>query len=84
MTNESKTSIQTRTISEMNFAEILANQKAERNARNEKDRAELHAFLLGKGVTRVDAQYDAYGDSGNVEDITFTPDLKSTMEVMAK
>lgn len=73
MTSESETPTVTPMIDAIDIMAFMEKDKAERDARNAKDRAVLHAFLQSKGVTRVDAQYDAYGDSGNVEDITFTP-----------
>lgn len=73
MTSENETPTTTPMIDAIDIMAFMEKDKAERDARNAKDRAVLHAFLQSKGVTRVDAQYDAYGDSGNVEDITFTP-----------
>lgn len=73
MTSENETPTVTPMIDAIDIMAFMEKDKAERDARNAKDRAVLHAFLQSKGVTRVDAQYDAYGDSGNVEDITFTP-----------
>lgn len=52
----------------------IAEEKQRRDDRNAKDRVTLRAYLTQQGVTRVDAQYDAYGDSGNVDTITLTPD----------
>jgi hypothetical protein len=57
----------------------IAEEKQRRDARNAKDRVALHVHLMEQGVMRVDAQYDAYCDSGNVESITLTPDT-STIE----
>ena len=73
MTSENETPTATPMIDAFDIMVFMEKDKAERDARNAKDRAVLRAFLQSKGVTRVDAQYDAYGDSGNVEDITFTP-----------
>ncbi len=74
MTSENETPTATPMIDAIDIMAFIEKDKLERDARNAKDRAVLHAFLQSKGVTRVDAQYDAYGDSGNVEAITFTPD----------
>jgi hypothetical protein len=73
MTSENETPTETPMIDAIDIMAFMEKDKAERDARNAKDRAVLHALLQSKGVTRIDAQYDAYGDSGNVKDITFTP-----------
>ena len=73
MTSENETPTATPMIDAIDIMAFIEKNKLERDGRNAKDRAVLRAFLQSKGVTRVDAQYDAYGDSGNVEDITFTP-----------
>lgn len=59
---------------------MMAEEKQRRDDRNAKDRVALHVYLMEKGVTRVDAQYDAYGDSGNVDTITLTPDTATIGE----
>ena len=55
------------------FLASLARERAEREQRNLRERAALLALLRGQGVAEVAAQYDGYGDSGNVEDIQMTP-----------
>lgn len=39
-----------------------------------KKRAELREALRALGITQLDAEYDGYGDEGNVHDWTLTPD----------
>ena len=53
---------------------FMAQRQAERAAQNAKTREGLVALLTAQGVTQIEATYDAYGDSGNVEDISITPD----------
>ena len=38
------------------------------------ERGALLVVLRGKGVTRVEARYDGYGDSGNVGEIDIAPE----------
>lgn len=53
---------------------FIAKQREEQAARNAKTREGLVALLTAQGVTQIEATYDAYGDSGNVENIDLTPD----------
>ncbi|WP_288960850.1 DUF6878 family protein [uncultured Sulfitobacter sp.] len=56
-----------------NFASTMEKCAAERDAENAKTRAALLVQLRALGVTGVTAEYEGYGDSGNVEDITLQP-----------
>ena len=49
-------------------------REAEREQRRE-ERTRLLAELRALGATELEAEYDGYGDSGNVEDITTVPVL---------
>ena len=55
------------------FASTMEKWAAERDAENNEVRAALLAQLRALGVTEVTAEYEGYGDSGNVEDITLQP-----------
>ena len=55
------------------FASTMEKWAAERDAENKEVRAALLAQLRALGVTEVMAEYEGYGDSGNVEDITLQP-----------
>lgn len=55
------------------FASTMEKWAAERDAENTETRAVLLAQLRTLGVTEVTAEYEGYGDSGNVEDITLQP-----------
>ncbi len=37
------------------------------------DRKVILEILRQAGIARVEARYDGYGDSGNIEDVTFEP-----------
>ena len=50
-----------------------AQREAEAAARKI-ERGALLVVLRGKGVTRVEAPYDGYGDSGNVGEIAIAPE----------
>ncbi|MFC4670702.1 DUF6878 family protein [Seohaeicola nanhaiensis] len=58
---------------QMNFAETMARWQAEREAANKAARGELLPQLRGLGITEVTAEYEGYGDSGNIEDVTVQP-----------
>ncbi len=47
--------------------------RAEAAERRKETRAELLAELRGRGVEEVEAQYDGYGDSGNVNSVVASP-----------
>jgi len=51
----------------------MARHQREREEAAIAKRAALLAELRALGVTRIDARYNGYGDSGDVEDITETP-----------
>ena len=58
------------------WAEIEARAEAQRAAARREmcdERAALLEELRAAGVIRIEAQYDGYGDSGNVSDIIETP-----------
>ena len=61
------------TNSETTFAETIAKLHAERDAANKAARGELLPQLRGLGITEVTAEYEGYGDSGNVEDVRVQP-----------
>ena len=58
---------------QINIAETMAQWQAEREAANKDARSELLTALRPLGVAEVIAQYEGYGDSGNVEDVTLQP-----------
>ena len=58
---------------QINFAETMAKWQAEREAANKTARSELLPQLRALGVTEVVAEYEGYGDSGNIEDLTVLP-----------
>ena len=72
------------------FASTMEKWAAERDVENKEVRAVLLAQLRTLGVTEVTAEYEGYGDSGNVEDITLQPsgialptDLSSQLDEFA-
>ena len=75
---------------QIDFAETMAKWHAERDAANKAARGELLPQLRALGVTEVIAEYEGYGDSGNVEDVTVQPagveipgDLRAKVEDFA-
>ena len=63
--------------SAIDWAAINARWEAEREkarVQMKKDRAELLAALRALGVEEIEACYDGYADSGNVQGIAVTPD----------
>jgi hypothetical protein len=56
---------------EARMAEMRERERQERV----EERARLLAELRALGATTLEAEYDGYGDSGNVEAITTVPDL---------
>lgn len=58
---------------QMNFAETMARWQAEREAANKAARGELLPQLRALGIAQVIAEYEGYGDSGNIEDVTVLP-----------
>uniref|UniRef100_UPI0040476698 DUF6878 family protein n=1 Tax=Yoonia sp. TaxID=2212373 RepID=UPI0040476698 len=55
------------------FASTMEKWAAERDAENAETRSALLVQLRALGVTEVTAEYEGYGDSGNVEDINLQP-----------
>ena len=58
---------------QINFAETMAKWQAEREAANKAARSELLPQLRALRITEVVAEYEGYGDSGNIEDVTVQP-----------
>ena len=48
------------------------------------ERADILRTLRSVGITQIEGRYDAYGDSGNVEDITITPEEISASNHMGE
>ena len=78
------------TNSETTFAETMAKWHAEREAANKAARGELLPQLRALGIAQVTAEYEGYGDSGNIEDVTVQPsglklpdDLRTKIEDFA-
>ncbi|WP_261385692.1 DUF6878 family protein [Tateyamaria omphalii] len=55
------------------YSEMIETWRIEREAAFKTARADLRAALRKLSVTEVVAEYEGYGDSGNVEDITLQP-----------
>lgn len=53
----------------------MARMHEERAQQIRQQRTELLLVLQAAGIDSVEAHYDAYGDSGNVEDVTLLPEL---------
>ena len=47
-------------------------------------RVALLSELRAVGVTKIEVQYEGYGDSGNVEDVVVTPDTISLSEELRR
>lgn len=62
------------TATPQNFDAMITQWRKEREDEMAKIRAELITKLDALGVTAVTARYEAYGDSGNVEEVCATPD----------
>jgi len=61
----------------MNWAELsatMARMEAERAAATRTARASLVGQLRALQVSRVEASYDGYGDSGNIEGVSLSPE----------
>lgn len=54
-------------------AEDWAERERKAGEARQRERAELRDLLRTKGVERIDAGYDGYGDSGNVSHVTVSP-----------
>ena len=65
------------------YAQMLEAQKraAEERAIT---RTALLTELRALGVTKIEVQYEGYGDSGNVEDVSVTPDTITLSEEMRR
>lgn len=55
------------------FASTMEKWAAARDAENTEVRSALLSQLRALGITEVTAEYEGYGDSGNVEDIMLQP-----------
>ncbi len=62
---------------EARMAEMRGQERRERS----EERARLLAELRALGATALEAEYDGYGDSGNVEDITTVPALPNASAI---
>ena len=58
---------------QIDYAAMAAQWRAERESTLKATRAELIAQLRALGISEVTAEYEGYGDSGNVEDVTVQP-----------
>lgn len=58
---------------QIDYATILADWRAEREDALKATRNELLPQLRGLGITEVIAEYEGYGDSGNIEDVMVQP-----------
>jgi hypothetical protein len=65
------------------YAQMLEAQQRAAEQRVE-TRAALLAELCALGVTKIEVQYEGYGDSGNVEDVVVTPDTIKLAEDMRR
>ena len=58
---------------QIDYAAMAAQWRAERETTLMATRAELLAQLRALGISEVTAEYEGYGDSGNVKDVTVQP-----------
>lgn len=72
------------TNSQTDFAAMTEEWRVEREAANTSARAELLPQLRALGVTEVVAEYEGYGDSGNVENLTVQPEGIALPEDLAR
>ena len=63
------------------FNARLEQQRAEARERLKAERAALLAVLREMGVDEIEASYDGYADSGNVQGFTVTPDSVQLAEL---
>ncbi|WP_289084244.1 DUF6878 family protein [uncultured Sulfitobacter sp.] len=65
------------------YAQML---EAQKRAAEERviTRTALLTELRALGVTKIEVQYEGYGDSGNVEDVSVTPDTITLSEEMRR
>ena len=57
----------------LNFEARLRQREVERDERNRIKRAKILKEMRALGVQTITADYDGYGDSGNVDNVEFTP-----------
>ena len=65
------------------YAAMAAKWRAEREATLKETRAALIAQLRALGISEITAEYEGYGDSGNVEDVTVQPADVKLLEPLA-
>ena len=58
---------------QIDYAAMAAQWRAERETTLKASRVELLAQLRALGISEVTAEYEGYGDSGNVEDVNVQP-----------
>lgn len=58
---------------QIDYAALAAQWRSERETTLKASRVELLAQLRALGISEVTAEYEGYGDSGNVEDVTVQP-----------
>ena len=68
---------------QIDYAAMAAQWRAERETTLKATRAELIAQLCALGIREVTAEYEGYGDSGNVEDVTVQPAEVQLPEALA-
>jgi len=68
---------------QMDYAALAAQWRAERETTLKASRVELLAQLCALGISEVTAEYEGYGDSGNVEDVTVQPSEVQLPEPLA-
>ena len=68
---------------QIDYAAMAAQWRAERETTLKATRAELLAQLRALGISEVTAEYEGYGDSGNVEDVTVQPAEVQLPEALA-
>jgi len=56
-----------------NIADRIEKWRIERETELRTSRSELIAQLCGHGITEVIAEYEGYGDEGNIYDVTVRP-----------
>ncbi len=56
-------------------------QRQKTEVRTREERAELLALLRNANVTGIEAHYDGYGDSGNVSELSATPEGARISEI---
>lgn len=65
------------------YAQMLEAQQRATEQRVE-TRAALLTELRAIGATKIEVQYEGYGDSGNVEDVVVTPDTIALAEELRR